>query len=55
VASQRIEQGKKRGGLSGAVMRASGAVGAGLNFARMYLLRPRRNELPATVRMQPAW
>lgn len=55
VASQRIDAGKKRGGLSGALMRASGAVGAGLNFARMYLLRPRRNELPATVRMQPAW
>ncbi len=55
AASRRIEAGKRRGGIGGALQRAGGVLGAGLNFARMYLLRPRRNELPATVRLQPAW
>lgn len=54
-ASRRIEAGKARGGLIGALMRAGGAAAAAGHFARMYLLRPRRNELPATVRLQPAW
>lgn len=54
-ASRRIDAGKQRGGLAGAWLRASGTVLAGAHFARMYLLRPVRNELPATVRMQPAW
>lgn len=55
TASRRIEAGKQRGGVVGAAMRVAGIAGAGLNFARMYLLRARRNELPATIRMQPAW
>ncbi|MCW1988507.1 UNVERIFIED_ORG: magnesium-protoporphyrin IX monomethyl ester (oxidative) cyclase [Sphingomonas sp. R1F5B] len=55
VASNRIAAGKARGGLAGAWLRATGAIGAGANFARMFLLRPRHNRLPATVRLQPAW
>ncbi len=55
VASNRIAAGKARGGLAGAWLRATGAIGAGAQFARMFLLRPRRNRLPATVRLQPAW
>ena len=55
AASRRIEEGKRRGGISGLMLRASGAAGAAFNFARMYLLRPRANELPSTVRLQPAW
>ena len=55
AASRRIEAGKQRGGLGGLWQRATGMVAAGAHFARMYLLRPLRNELPATVRMQPAW
>ena len=55
TASRRIEAGKARGGLGGLWQRATGMVVAGAQFARMYLLRPVRNELPATVRMQPAW
>jgi magnesium-protoporphyrin IX monomethyl ester (oxidative) cyclase len=31
------------------------AAAAGLTFAQLYLQRTRRNELPATVRLQPAW
>jgi magnesium-protoporphyrin IX monomethyl ester (oxidative) cyclase len=28
---------------------------AGLTFAKLYLRRPKANQLPATVRLQPAW
>lgn len=55
IASRRIEVGKARGGIAGAWQKLSGVAGVGLAFARMYLHRARRNELPATVRLQPAW
>ena len=37
------------------VTRASGTLGAGLAFARMYLQRPKSNALPRSIRLQPAW
>jgi len=37
------------------VKRASGMVGAGLAFARMYFQRPKPNALPQSIRLQPAW
>ncbi|QZH75071.1 MAG: magnesium-protoporphyrin IX monomethyl ester (oxidative) cyclase [Erythrobacter sp.] len=55
VASRRIEDGKARGGITGALMRVSGMAGAGWNFARMYFHRAKPNVLPASIRMQPAW
>lgn len=54
-ASRRIEQGKERGGIMGLWQRATGMMTAGAQFARMYLLRPRANTLPATIRLQPTW
>ena len=55
IAADRIEAGKERGGIAGAFMRARGMAGAGLQFARIYCHRAHTNELPETVRMQPAW
>lgn len=55
LATRRIEAGKARGGIRGALQRAQGAAGVGLAFVRLYLHRARRNALPATVRLQPAW
>ncbi|MFN4019784.1 MAG: magnesium-protoporphyrin IX monomethyl ester (oxidative) cyclase [Erythrobacter sp.] len=55
LAAARIEAGKERGGIVGLAQRASGMAGAGLAFARMYLQRPRRNTLPHSIRLQPAW
>jgi magnesium-protoporphyrin IX monomethyl ester (oxidative) cyclase len=55
IAAARIEEGKARGGLGGFVQRVSGAAGAGLAFARMYLQRPKPNALPHAIRLQPAW
>ncbi|MFW2350881.1 magnesium-protoporphyrin IX monomethyl ester (oxidative) cyclase [Qipengyuania sp.] len=54
-ATRRIEAGKARGGLSGALMRAGGMAGAGWAFARMYFHRVKPNPLPDTIRLQPAW
>lgn len=55
VASRRIEAGKARGGAVGAWQRLSGLAGVGTAFARLYFHRTQTNQLPATVRMQPAW
>jgi len=54
-ASIRIEDGKAQGGLGGFAKRVSGMAGAGYNFARMYFMTPKTNELPATIRLHPAW
>lgn len=55
LAAERIEEGKARGGIGGAIARASGTLGAGLAFARMYLMAPKPNTLPRSIRLQPAW
>lgn len=54
-ATLRIEDGKARGGVIGALQRVGGMAGAGWNFARMYFHRAKPNALPETIRMQPAW
>ena len=54
-ASIRIEDGKAQGGLGGLMKRVSGMAGAGYNFARMYFMQPKTHELPATIRLHPAW
>ncbi|RYY35660.1 MAG: magnesium-protoporphyrin IX monomethyl ester (oxidative) cyclase, partial [Sphingomonadales bacterium] len=55
VASRRIEAGKRHGGIGGAWQKLSGVAGVGAAFASLYFHRARTNELPATVRLQPAW
>lgn len=49
------EAAAKRGGVVGALKRAGLACAAALTFARLYLLPVRHHELPAQVRMAPAW
>ena len=55
AASRRIDAGKARGGLAGAWLRVTGMAGAAFSFARMYMHRTKPNELPQTIRLQPAW
>jgi magnesium-protoporphyrin IX monomethyl ester (oxidative) cyclase len=50
-----IEAGKAKGGIGGIAKQIGGIARAGVALAGMYLMRPERNELPATVRMAPAW
>ncbi len=54
-AALRIEEGKAQGGIGGMAKRISGVAGAGWNFAKMYFQRTKTNELPQTIRLQPAW
>jgi magnesium-protoporphyrin IX monomethyl ester (oxidative) cyclase len=46
---------KERGGLVGTLLRATTAVQAVWTFGRLYFLPVKRNDLPAQVRVQPAW
>ena len=52
LLSARIDEAKANGR---PVARLVATARAGLTFARLYLRRPKRNELPATIRLQPAW
>jgi magnesium-protoporphyrin IX monomethyl ester (oxidative) cyclase len=54
-ASRRIEAGKERGGIVGMAQRVSGMASAGFNFVRLYFHRTKPNELPQSIRLQPAW
>jgi len=53
--SQKIEASKKQGGLMGRVKRVGYSLGAGLTFARLYMLPTVKHELPDSVRLAPAW
>jgi magnesium-protoporphyrin IX monomethyl ester (oxidative) cyclase len=46
---------KARGGVTGAVRRLGLAAAATATFVRLYLLPVQRHDLPAQVRMAPAW
>jgi len=53
--SQAVERAKAQGGLIGFVKRAAWSVAGLATFARLYVLPTVPNELPAQMRMQPAW
>lgn len=54
-ASDGIQAAKEQGGIMGSIKRVGHMAAAGAAFARMYFLPGKRNALPATVRLQPAW
>ncbi len=53
--SQAVEQAKAQGGVIGFVKRVAWSVAGLATFARLYVLPTVPNELPAQMRMQPAW
>ncbi len=53
--SARIDEAREEGGLFGGVKRAALSVQAAITFAQLYLQPVQQSELPASVRMQPAW
>jgi magnesium-protoporphyrin IX monomethyl ester (oxidative) cyclase len=55
LAAAGIDDAKARGGVSGAFSRVRHTLAAGFAFARMYVMKPRPNPLPATTRLAPAW
>ncbi len=53
--SKATDRAKARGGVVGKLQQAGCALKAASVFARLYLLPVVPNELPSTIRMQPAW
>ena len=53
--AESVAAAKARGGLIGGLKRAGLALAATATFARLYLLPGQHHDLPATVRMAPAW
>jgi magnesium-protoporphyrin IX monomethyl ester (oxidative) cyclase len=51
----RIDAAKARGGLVGKLQQAGWALAGAATFARLYLLPVKTHELPAQVRVAPAW
>ena len=50
-----IEAAKRQGGVVGAARRAGLTAAVAVEFVRLYLQPSERNDVPATVRLQPAW
>jgi magnesium-protoporphyrin IX monomethyl ester (oxidative) cyclase len=50
-----VEAGKKRGGLIGTLQRGAAAIGVASLFVRLYFQPVIEHEVPADVRMAPAW
>ena len=55
AVSNKLDEARGATGLGGRMRRLGLQAQAGLAFARLYLLRGRKAELPADVRMAPAW
>ncbi|MGD0109112.1 MAG: magnesium-protoporphyrin IX monomethyl ester (oxidative) cyclase, partial [Rhodopila sp.] len=53
--SEQIAASKAQYGLGGLLKRAGLTAAAGLTLGRLFLMRPQRHELPAQIRMAPAW
>jgi magnesium-protoporphyrin IX monomethyl ester (oxidative) cyclase len=53
--AQANERAKAQGGIVGLVKRGACIVGAFATFARLYLHPVKRNDVPESVRMAPAW
>jgi magnesium-protoporphyrin IX monomethyl ester (oxidative) cyclase len=55
IATVDIGAAKARGGMSGAFARATATLRAATALIGVYLLPTHSNQIPATVRLQPAW
>ena len=52
---ERLAAAKAQGGIGGGLKRLGLMAGCGLTFARLFLMRPIRRELPRDIRLAPAW
>jgi magnesium-protoporphyrin IX monomethyl ester (oxidative) cyclase len=50
-----MDKAEKSGGFMGKVRKAGLGVAAAVGFARLYFIPAKRNDLPAQVRLAPAW
>ncbi|QLC24768.1 magnesium-protoporphyrin IX monomethyl ester (oxidative) cyclase [Parasphingopyxis algicola] len=54
-AARGMQAAKEQGGVIGSVKRLGHMMAAGAALARVYCLPAKRNALPSTIRLQPAW
>jgi magnesium-protoporphyrin IX monomethyl ester (oxidative) cyclase len=50
-----IAKAERRGGAIGTIQKLCFTVGAGVDFARLYLIPAKRNAMPVAVRLFPVW
>ena len=50
-----IDAARAEGGLAGRIKRLGLTLAAGITFLRLYTQPTEARELPATIRLQPAW
>ncbi len=55
VLARGIEAARRQGGVVGTVKRLGLTAAVAANFVRLYLQPTQSNEMPATIRLQPAW
>ena len=55
VLSQRNDAAKAQGGLMGGLRRLGIAATAGMTFLQLFLIPPRRDNLPEQIRLAPTW
>ena len=53
--ADRMAATRRAGGVLGGLRRVGLGAAAALTFAQLYLLSPKRNDLPRQIRMSPAW
>ena len=53
--SDAIAAAKRQGGVVGGLKRAGLIAAAAVTFGRLFILPPKRNPLPATIRLSPVW
>jgi magnesium-protoporphyrin IX monomethyl ester (oxidative) cyclase len=53
--NERLAAAKKEGGIVGGLRRAGLTAAIAVTFVKLFLLRPKSNDLPATSRLAPAW
>ena len=54
-ASDGFAAGKARGGVIGRLQQARWAIAGALTFAKLYIHPVKRHDLPAEIRVAPAW
>ncbi|WP_420391950.1 magnesium-protoporphyrin IX monomethyl ester (oxidative) cyclase [Acuticoccus sp.] len=55
VISEGMAEASERGGLAGRARKVALGAQAAATFARLYLMRPKTNALPDSVRLEPVW
>jgi magnesium-protoporphyrin IX monomethyl ester (oxidative) cyclase len=53
--SEKMSDARRQGGIGGGVRRIGLGISAATTFAKLFFRRPRRQPLPAEIRLAPVW